>query len=206
MLRVWLDDRPGALGAVASRIGSVKGDLVGIEILERGGGRVIDELMVDIPSIELVELMTREIMEVDGVDVEDIRPASRNEVADKVGILRIAGLLVDARDAKDILNTLATHLVDDLESEWVSAMHVGSGEARMSRGPCPSGEWLMAFLEGTSYSGATNSGPNDLAWAVLGDTELRAVIGRTNRPYRMAEREQLTELAHIAGVRIKELT
>ena len=38
-LRVWLPDRPGALGAVASRIGGVKGDVVGIEILEQGAGR-----------------------------------------------------------------------------------------------------------------------------------------------------------------------
>ena len=61
VLRIWLEDRPGALGAVASRIGAVKGDLVGIEILERGGGRAIDELLVELPFPELVSLMIREI-------------------------------------------------------------------------------------------------------------------------------------------------
>src|SRR5258708_2115710 len=54
VVRVWLPDRPGALGAVASRIGSVRGDLTGIEILERGGGRAIDELIVELPSEDLV--------------------------------------------------------------------------------------------------------------------------------------------------------
>ena len=47
MVRVWLPDRPGALGAVASRIGAVRGDVIGIDILERGGGRAVDELTVD---------------------------------------------------------------------------------------------------------------------------------------------------------------
>ena len=47
VIRVWLPDRPGALGAVASRIGAVGGDVVAIDILERGAGRAIDELVVD---------------------------------------------------------------------------------------------------------------------------------------------------------------
>jgi hypothetical protein len=54
VVRVWLPDRPGALGAVASRIGAVGGDLVGIDILERGGGRVIDELVVELFDVALV--------------------------------------------------------------------------------------------------------------------------------------------------------
>lgn len=35
LIRVQLPDRPGALGAVASRIGSVGGDVISIDILER---------------------------------------------------------------------------------------------------------------------------------------------------------------------------
>ena len=35
---------PSALGQVASRIGAVHGDVIGIEILERGGGSAIDDL------------------------------------------------------------------------------------------------------------------------------------------------------------------
>ena len=39
LIRVHFPDRPGALGAVASRIGSVGGDVVSIDILERAKGR-----------------------------------------------------------------------------------------------------------------------------------------------------------------------
>ena len=34
-LRIWLPDRPGALGLVASRIGAVGGDIEAVDILDR---------------------------------------------------------------------------------------------------------------------------------------------------------------------------
>ncbi|MDQ1566033.1 MAG: hypothetical protein QOF96_913, partial [Actinomycetota bacterium] len=73
VVRVWLPDRPGALGQVASRIGAVGGSVVGIEILERGAGRAIDELVVELPDEGLLDLLVTEIGQVDGVDVEDVR-------------------------------------------------------------------------------------------------------------------------------------
>ena len=71
VLRVWLPDRPGALGAVASRIGAVKGDVVGIEILETGAGQAVDELVVQLPEATLVDLLVNEVRQVDGVIVCD---------------------------------------------------------------------------------------------------------------------------------------
>ena len=57
LVRVWLPDRPGALGNVAARIGSVRGDIVGVDILEREGGVAIDEFAVDLPSSEMLPPM-----------------------------------------------------------------------------------------------------------------------------------------------------
>ncbi len=74
VVRVWLPDRPGALGAVASRIGAVSGDIVGVEILEREQGRAVDEFLVELDGPELVELLIAEVAEVDGVEVAHIRP------------------------------------------------------------------------------------------------------------------------------------
>src|ERR671911_548863 len=42
LVRVWLPDRPGALGLVASRIGAVRGDIVGVDVLERGTDVAVD--------------------------------------------------------------------------------------------------------------------------------------------------------------------
>ncbi len=76
VLRIWLPDRPGALGLVASRIGAVGGDIVSIDIRDRVEGRAIDEFVVDLASDDLVELLRNEIHEVDGARVEEIYPAS----------------------------------------------------------------------------------------------------------------------------------
>src|SRR5690606_40701603 len=56
VVRIWLPDRPGALGQVASRIGAVRGEIVGIDILERGAGRAVDELVVELPDGTLTDL------------------------------------------------------------------------------------------------------------------------------------------------------
>ena len=50
LLRVALPDRPGSLGAVASALGLAKADISAVEIVEKGGGRVIDDFMLNIPD------------------------------------------------------------------------------------------------------------------------------------------------------------
>ena len=77
LVRAWLPDRPGALGLVASRIGAVRGDIVGIDVLEQGDGVVIDEFAVRLPDLSLVRVLVREIEEVDGVSVEEVREVAR---------------------------------------------------------------------------------------------------------------------------------
>src|SRR5213595_1002316 len=95
VLRVWLPDRPGALGAVASRIGAVRGDLVGIDILETGGGRAIDELAVELPEERLVPLLVQEVGEVDGVDVEEVRSVDGPLPDPRLDALETAAVLVE---------------------------------------------------------------------------------------------------------------
>lgn len=74
LVRVRLLDRPGALGLVASRIGAVGGDIVAIDILERESGSAVDEFVVELADESLVALLRREVHEVDGAAIEDIRP------------------------------------------------------------------------------------------------------------------------------------
>ena len=73
VVRVWLPDRPGALGLVASRIGAIGGDIVGIDVLERSEHVAVDEFAVMLPDTDLVSLLVREIEEVDGASVEQWR-------------------------------------------------------------------------------------------------------------------------------------
>src|SRR5215210_5203800 len=106
VVRVWLPDRPGALGAVASRIGAVQGDVVGIEILERGAGRAVDDMVVRLPRAELVDLLAKEINEVDGVDVEEIRTVVDGVVDPWLDAVEAAAQLVGASSTEELLDSL----------------------------------------------------------------------------------------------------
>lgn len=208
VVRVWLPDRPGALGAVASRIGAVRGDLVGIDILERGGGRVIDELVVELPDDDLLPLLVAEVSEVDGVDVEDVRPMVEPIADPRLDALETAALLVDQDDTDDLLATLVTHACHDLEGEWATVIHVDAASSLAAVGPTPAGPWLAAFVAGSRTSSsvaAGECGPDDVAWASLERAGLALVVGRKGGPFRARERRQLAALARIADARWVDL-
>lgn len=211
-VRVWVPDRPGALGAVASRIGAVRGDLVGIDILERGGGRAIDELIVDLPSESLVSLLVSEIGQVDGVDVEDVRRASDAHSDPRLDALETAVTLVTQHSVEPLLASLARSSLRDFQSDWASIVDPEQAESAASAtsvGGAPPGEWLRAFLAGSRASIAPRPGevaPDDVAWADLDVAGLVLILGRQGRPFRIRERRQLTALARIVDTRWAELT
>jgi hypothetical protein len=208
VLRVWVPDRPGALGSVASRIGAVRGDLVGIEILERGGGRAIDELVVDLPDAALVPLLLTEVGQVDGVDVEDVRPAPPSLSDPRLDALETAALLVEQTDVDGLLLTLATHARHDFEADWAAIIDATSAVPLAAIGTPPPTPWLAAFVNGSKSSvrvAAGDSGPDDTAWAPVETAELSVVVGRRGRPFRARERRQLAALARVASSRWAEL-
>ena len=170
VVRVWVPDRPGALGQVASRIGAVRGDVVGIDILERGAGRAIDELVVQLPDADLVSLLVAEIDQVDGVDVEDVRPAP-GELADpRLDALETAALMVGAASYDDLLASLVAHARRDFGAEWAVVVDLENRALLASHGSPPPPAWLVAFVAGSQSSAAVSSGecgPDDVAWAAL---------------------------------------
>jgi hypothetical protein len=195
VVRVWLPDRPGALGAVASRIGAVRGDLVGIDILETGAGRAIDELVVSLPDADLVPLLIKEIEEVEEVDVEDVRPVQGDMPDARVAALESAADLLAQPTPDAVRKALVEHVVRDFEAEWAAVIDHGALSA--STGDAvPTAEWLNAFV-----AGAHEAAADDIAWARLGDASA-LVLGRAGRPFRSRERRQLTALGRIIGWRL----
>lgn len=201
VVRVWIPDRPGALGAVASRIGSVRGDLVGIDILERGAGLAIDELVVVLPDDDLVPLLLKEINEVDGVAVEDIRQVPGTGLPDpRLAALETAALLVALEDPEAVLQALVEHAAFDFEATWVCVLDA-TGTVRAAVGEAPPPEWVAAFVAGSRTVAEDDRGPEDMAWTRLGRCDLDLVLGRPGRPVRARERRQLAALGQIADVR-----
>jgi hypothetical protein len=201
VVRVWVPDRPGALGQVASRVGGLHGDVVGIEILERGGGRAIDELVVTLPEAGLVDLLVTEMGQVDGVDVEDVRLVEPGPVDRQLAALDSAARLVEAQSREELLDLLCANCMADFESDWAVALDLEHTVAVATHGQPPEAAWLAAFLAGSRHlgdHGGEKVGPDDLAWAELERSKLAVAVGRRNRPYRYRERRQLAALVRIA--------
>jgi hypothetical protein len=206
IIRVWVPDRPGALGAVASRIGAVRGDLVGIDILERGGGRAIDELVVELADEALVGLLISEVSQVDGVDVEDVRKAPGAATDPRLDALETAASLVAHAEVGSLLDALARRSLSDFQSDWVVVVDFDSPSPLVTVGPAPATTWVAAFVQG-SRAGASGAhgGPDDVAWADVDTAGLVVVLGRKGRPFRSRERRQLSALARIVDHRWAEL-
>jgi hypothetical protein len=213
VVRLWLPDRPGALGAVASRIGAVRGDVIGIDILETGGGQAVDELVVRLPKDQLVGLLVSEIEQVDGVQVEFVRPVADAIHDPRLDGLETAAVLAGAGTTEDLLQALCTHGGRVLGAEWAAVIDLGTSEVRASDGPVPSGAWLAAFVSG-SQAAANEAEPSatddplsssDTAWAPLPAAGLAAVVGRSGTPFRARERRQVSAMARIVDTRFREL-
>ncbi|HSS08637.1 MAG TPA: hypothetical protein VLL25_02055 [Acidimicrobiales bacterium] len=208
VVRIWVPDRPGALGAVASRIGAVRGDLVGIDILERGGGRAIDELLVELPDQGLVGLLISEVSQVDGVDVEDVRPATEWLADPRLDALETAAVLVDQHSVISLVSAMAERASRDFQTDWAAVIDLDAPLPLTTVGSVPPTPWLGAFVAGSRAAVRPTGlagGPEDIAWAELESADLVVVLGRRGRPFRARERRQLAALARIASHRWVEL-
>lgn len=208
MVRMWLPDRPGALGQVASRIGAVRGEIVGIDILERGAGRAIDELVVELPDGALTDLLVQEIQQVDGVDVEEVRPVAQALHDPRLDALETAAILVGAQDQDELVESLVAHAKRVIGAHWAAVVALEEGAVVAAEGPIPATGWLLAFVAGSQESARVTggaAGADDLVWTPLPAAGLALVLGRDGTAYRARERRQVAALGRIVDTRLREL-
>lgn len=207
-LRVTLPDRPGALGAVASRVGALRGDVVGLDILERTAGRAVDELTIELSDASVLGLLRAEVSEVDGVVVEDIRLLPPDWADPRLLTLEAAARLVEETEVGALMELTLSSSRDCLVGEWASIVDVGSSVPRHLLGDHPPQAWLSGFVRAcvdSPTARAGNWGSDDVAWAVLEAAGMAIVVGRRNRSFRARERRELACLARIADRRWAEL-
>lgn len=197
LIRVWVSDRPGALGLVASRIGAVRGDIVAIDVLERGTTVAIDEFAVNLPHRDVVNVLVREIEQVDGASVEQVRVVDHYPDA-RIDALESAALLCEADSAPRLHEVLVTHVLGEFLAEWAALCRRNTVLA--TAGHPPDEALLAALATGTSASEAVTggqTGPDDLAVAHLPAHDTMLLVGRPGPPFRGRERAQLLALARI---------
>ena len=196
VVRVWLPDRPGALGQVASRIGAVRGDVLGIEILDRGADRVIDELTVSLPSSDLVPLLTNEVDAVDGVSVEDVRPVELDRADPNLAALAAGAAMAEA-DPSARLDVLCSAVQDLVAADWVIVLR--DQHVITQVGESPQLSRLTAFHLGSEHLSAVDEAlPDDLVWGHLVSKGLTVAAGRVDRVIHERERVRVSLLARLA--------
>ena len=203
VLRLWLPDFPGTLGRVAAAIGQAGGDVIGIEILERGAGMAIDELIVVIPSDaeNAMEQLIAEVSQVEGVAVEDIHTVALDRPDQSVLALDTAARIMESpRDER--LEATCELVREMLESDWCTIMRRDTAIPLAVSGDVPDVPWVIAFLAGTTHlagDAAHEHTPADIAWAPLDLLDAVIVIGRIRGAFRLRERQHVTLIARIVS-------
>jgi hypothetical protein len=208
-VRIWLPDAPGVLGAVAAEIGAVKGNVIGLEVLEREEGVAVDELIIELPDDDgVVDALCRGVRTISGAGIEEVtelalreRPTGGTpEVPDREGgVLATTTCILAASTPASALHALTQGILSLFNLSWLALMDAG-GQFVERHGDLPSAEWVAAFAEG-ARSGAdpandtTGSGVFVEAIPGLGLT----VCGGRPTAIRRRERREITMLAMVAS-------
>ena len=209
LLRLVVPDRPGILGAVATALGTAGIDIVSVDVLERGRGLAVDDIVVDLPPDRLPDSLITVAQAVPGVQVESLRPFhgpldTHRELELLEALARAAG--------GTAVKLLAAELPRVFHSGW-SVVLSADGD-----GPC---EVLAASDAAPSFDGMTLPWlplpgprllPSEDGWlperwremaiemmaTPFGSPGTAVVIGRSGGP--AFRRSELLRLVHLAGI------
>lgn len=207
LIRVQIPDRPGTLGAVATALGEIGADILSVDVVERGSDLAIDDMVVELPSGRLPDVLITAAESVKGVEVDAVRPYS--------GVLdthRELELVEDiAAEPARGLDIFAQGVPKIIRSGWaiIFGHRSGGAEQLAASTSAPQEGYLelpwLPLPRATILDGDDKWVPH--TWQELG-TELAAtpigkpdrvlLAGRPGGPmFRAAE---VARLAHLAGI------
>jgi hypothetical protein len=117
-LRLWVADRPGALGQVTRELGGCGADIVQVSVLGRERGRALDEITVFLPEAGLRDRLERSLRAMPAVSVEGVRACG--EVPGAFPDLNLLGRI--AAEPRSTLETLVEALPRILAADWALAL------------------------------------------------------------------------------------
>ena len=153
-MRIWLPDAPGVLGAVAAEIGGVKGNVVGLEVLEREAGVAIDEFVVELPDDSgAVDAACRAVRQVSGAGVEDVTVLSSEQAPDREGtVLAATADILGMATPTAARDALCGSLRSIFGLAWLAVADERTEGFVEVHGDAPSARWVAAFAEGARSS------------------------------------------------------
>jgi hypothetical protein len=212
LLRLVVPDRPGILGAVATALGAAGIDIVSVDVLERGGGLAVDDVVVDLPPDRVPDSLITAVSTVPGVEVEALRPfAGPLDTHHELELLEVLAHAAEGTAAK----LLAAELPRVFHGSWAAVLRGGAGTRLTGTEVVAASEAAPTF-EGLALPWlpleTARLLPSDEEWlperwrdmavemmaAPYGEPWTAIVLGRSGGPaYR---RSELLRLVHLAGI------
>jgi hypothetical protein len=175
-VRVTLPDRPGALGQVARTLGVAGADIVQVVVLERLGGRAVDDFTVVWPGAARVERLLAGLAAIPGVQVDGVWKA----IGAPVNGGHDAELLAQvAANPADGLATLVDAVPALLAADWATAAVVPADWAARSGTP-----GVLPSEPSVAY--ASWRAPNPLRLPEVTPLRARPLVGADGTRYAVA--------------------
>ncbi|EME19095.1 ACT domain-containing protein [Rhodococcus triatomae] len=207
LLRVQLPDRPGSLGSLAVALGSVGADILSLDVVERGDGYAVDDLVVELAHGSLPDTLLTAAEALGGVRVDSIRPYTG--LLDTHRELELIDQVATAHD--DRMQVLVDGAARVLRVSWSIVAGIGPHGAFRVAGSAGAPEthagdvpWMPlekpAILDGSAdwVPEVWKDMDTTLAAAPLGVSDRVLLLGRSGGPeFRPSE---LARLGYLAGI------
>lgn len=207
LLRVQIPDRPGSLGSLALALGEIGADILSLDVVERGGGYAIDDVVVQVTPGALPDTLITAAESLPDAHVDSLRPYTgildthrELELIDQVAAARV-----------DRLQVLVDGVPRVLGVGWSTVIALGSqglyrvvGSVSAPETHAGSAPWMPLEKPAVLDANADwvpqiwRDMDTRLAAAPLGDTDSVLLLGRPGGPdFRPSE---VARLGYLAGI------
>ncbi|MDN5851801.1 MAG: ACT domain-containing protein [Actinomycetia bacterium] len=201
LLRIELPDVPGSLGAVAAALGQAGADITAIEVVEhRDDGRVVDDVLLELPPPDLPDKLVSACQSVDSVRVHWVsRYAAGANL--RMDLEAVEAMTERPRSA---IERLAQSLPETFRADWGVAVERTDGVVHVVAATSAAPAYVEAMRDWFDI-GAASALPHVEDWrstvlagAPIPGHDVVVVLGRHGGPEVLAS--ELARLGHLAGL------
>ena len=204
LLRLVLPDRPGMLGAVATALGEVGGDILSLDVVERGADGAVDDLVVALPPGGMADVLITSAQSVPGVVVESLRPYYGGSDLHR-DLELVDALAADPAHAEALL---VGHVPGVFRAGWALLLEAGPTVLHASPGAPEAADLELPWLP---LAAAQRLDPDASwvpeRWEVLGTELVAAPVGSADRVVLVGRPggprfrgSEVLRLSHLAGI------
>jgi hypothetical protein len=198
-IRVSVPDRPGALGEIGQLTGSLGADIASMRVLNRSGGRALDDLYLNVPDRSRVDAVAEAISALSGVRLHGVRAGGHLPGAHPD--LDLIGHVL--RNPVHGLSTLTNMAPTVFGTDWavLQSRHRPTSTTIYSMGECP--DPLPTFTPVPGRTTRADVGDLRVAVTPMFKGSLILAIGRDHgpafHPTEIMQIDKIVELVLAAG-------